>query len=228
MGEVVYVQYGCGRSCPEGWINFDASPTLRLQRLTLIGKLFQSGEIVFPKRARFGDIVKGLPVADGSVRGVYASHVLEHLTYAEFWRALDHTFRMLKPGGIFRLIVPDLQVRAQRYLEKLQIGDTEANSWFMHSVGFGAECRQRGIMASLRNAFGHSNHLWMWDQNSIANALQKTGFIHIRRCRFGDCTDEAFRSVEEVSRFHDGAEGLEECAMEAIKPDRASLPGSAP
>ena len=35
-----YIQYGAGpSSCPEGWLSFDASPTLRLQRLPLIGRL---------------------------------------------------------------------------------------------------------------------------------------------------------------------------------------------
>jgi hypothetical protein len=44
---VVYVQYGCGSSAPEGWLNFDAS--LRVQ-LGIRGK-------VFPRNVRYGDIV---------------------------------------------------------------------------------------------------------------------------------------------------------------------------
>ena len=86
QASAIYVQYGCGQSCPDGWINFDASPTLRLQRLPVIGRLFKRGATVFPDGVRFGDIVQGLPVPDGSVQGIYASHVLEHLSYADFWR----------------------------------------------------------------------------------------------------------------------------------------------
>ena len=33
-----YVQYGAAYSAPEGWLNFDASPTLRLQKLPVAGK----------------------------------------------------------------------------------------------------------------------------------------------------------------------------------------------
>src|SRR6266568_3068610 len=109
----VYVQYGCGLSCPEGWINFDASPRLRLQQLPLIGQFFRRGAIVFPARILYGDIVKGLPVADDTADGVYASHVLEHLSLNDFWLALRNTIRLLKAGGIFRLVVPDLEVRAR-------------------------------------------------------------------------------------------------------------------
>lgn len=215
-----YVQYGCGCSCPSGWINFDSSPTLRLQRLPIIGGLFRRGDTVFPQDVRYGDIVKGLPVADASVQGIYASHVLEHLSYDDFWTALHHTFRMLKPGGIFRLVVPDLQARAERYLRDTGLNRPEANSWFMQATRLGRERRSRGLGPLLRETLGGSTHLWMWDENSVAAALRKTGFTGIRRCRFGDCADAAFRQVEEAERFHDSHADIEECAMEAVRPDR--------
>jgi len=49
---MVYVQYGCGSSAPEGWLNFDASLK---ERLGIRGK-------VFPRKVRYGDIVRGLPI----------------------------------------------------------------------------------------------------------------------------------------------------------------------
>jgi SAM-dependent methyltransferase len=213
-----YVQYGCGLSCPDGWINFDASPTLRLQRLALVGPLFRRGGTIFPDNVRYGDILAGLPIADGSADGVYASHVVEHLSYEDFWTALGNTFRLLKPGGLFRLVVPDLEVRARSYIDKLRQGDPDGNSWFMRSSLLGAESRSRGPVALLRSAFGHNAHLWMWDEASMAAALRKAGFIEVRRCSFNDSADAAFRLVEEESRFRDPATGLEECAMEARKP----------
>jgi len=219
QSESIYVQYGCGQSCPDGWINFDASPTLRLQRLPLIGRLFSRGTMVFPDAVRFGDIVKGLPIADGSVQGIYASHVLEHLSYAEFGTALDHTFRLLAPGGIFRLVVPDLKIRAQKYIERLESGQAGANAWFMRAAHLGLENRPRGLAAFARRTFGRSAHLWMWDEKSLAAALDKTGFVNIRRCSFGDCQDEKFRLVEDAGRFYDAHDGVEECGMEAMKPE---------
>jgi SAM-dependent methyltransferase len=214
----IYVQYGCGQSCPDGWVNFDASPTLRLQLLPLIGRLFKRGTTVFPASVRFGDIVRGLPIAEGSVQGIYASHVLEHLSYADFWTALDHTFRLLAPGGIFRLVVPDLKIRAQQYIERLESGQAEANAWFMRAAHLGLENPPRGLVAFARSTLGRSAHLWMWDEKSLAAALGEAGFVDIRRCRFGDCQDEKFRLVEDAGRFYDANDGIEECGMEAMKP----------
>lgn len=214
--EPIYVQYGCGQSCPSGWLNFDASPWLWLRTLPLVGRLLHLGP--FPRGVLYGDIVTGLPIADQSVQGVYASHVLEHLPYADFWSALDHTFRMLRPGGIFRLVVPDLQARAERYLHDVVLEGSEASAWFMRASGLGREDGLRGVGPRLRQMFGRSAHLWMWDEKSLAAALGKAGFTEIRRCRFGDCADAAFQQVEDADRFRDAAAGIEECAMEAIKP----------
>jgi SAM-dependent methyltransferase len=188
----------------------------------VIGKFFRRGAIIFADDVRFGDIVKGLPVTDGSAEGVYASHVLEHLSLADFWAALDNTFRLLKPGGIFRLVIPDLEIRAQKYLEKLNAGDAEANIWFMRTTNLGLEHRKRGVEAWARGVFGNSAHLWMWDERSMTAALEKVGFTGVRRCSFGDSQDEAFRLVEDAGRFFDDNAGLEECAMEAIKPEIGS------
>src|SRR5262245_29365205 len=116
----LYVQYGCGFSIGDGWVNYDSSPTLRMERIPIIGvalsNLLSGNSQRFPAGVRYGDICKGLPIADGHVRGCYASHVLEHLSLEDLRLALANTFSMLAPGGTFRLIVPDLHERAKRYV----------------------------------------------------------------------------------------------------------------
>ena len=92
----------------DGWVSFDASPTLRVQRLPVIGsslaKLSGNGN-PFPQGIVYGDVLRGLPVATGSVDRLYASHVLEHLSLEDMRKALRESLRVLRPGGTFRLIV---------------------------------------------------------------------------------------------------------------------------
>jgi SAM-dependent methyltransferase len=215
----LYVQYGCGpSSCPEGWVNFDASPTLRLQKIPIIGRIIRRGPIIFDKDVRYGDIVRGLPIPNSCADGVYASHVLEHLTLEDFWIAIENTRRVLKPGGVFRLVVPDLEGRSRKYLKRLDDGDTNANAFFMASSHLGIRNRPRGG-GRLRAAFGNSAHLWMWDEPSMRAALTSANFSDIRRARFGDSADLAFSKVETQGRFvDDGDYGGDECAMEARRP----------
>jgi predicted SAM-dependent methyltransferase len=63
-----------------------------------------------------GDILKGLPVADGSCQGIYRSHVLKHLALDEVGTTLRNAFRHLKPGGTFRTVLPDLERLARDYV----------------------------------------------------------------------------------------------------------------
>ena len=47
-------------------------------------------------------------IGDGAAAEIYASHVLEHLGFADVPRALAEWFRVLQPGGQVRISVPDL------------------------------------------------------------------------------------------------------------------------
>ncbi len=57
-----------------------------------------------------GDI-QNMPFDDGAVDEIYACHILEHLSYqGELQKALKECRRVLKPGGVFRISVPNLLV----------------------------------------------------------------------------------------------------------------------
>jgi SAM-dependent methyltransferase len=198
-----YVQYGCGLCAPEKWENFDASPTLRIQKVPVLGTLMKGSlNVVFPDNVRYGDIVKGLPVAENFCDGVYCSHTLEHLALNDFRKALLNTYRILKSGGIFRCVVPDLEWSAREYVNMLTKGDNTANVRFFDDTMLGTVNRPKSIKSLIASFYGNSNHLWMWDFFSLSHELSVAGFKEIRKCAFNDCIDEAFKGVEEHTRFH--------------------------
>lgn len=196
---MLYVQYGCGLSCPDGWINFDASPTLLLQKLPLIGFFFTlKADIVFSKKVRFGDIVKGLPVVKESAAGVYCSHVLEHLALEDFRLALKNTHSMLIRDGVFRFVLPDLEFLVNKYLNSKS---SDASINFMRETYLGKKTRNRSLTGFIREWLGNSHHLWMWDFKSISAELSHAGFKDIRRVSIGDSTDVKFSQVESPDRW---------------------------
>lgn len=199
----MYIQYGCGFCAPQGWLNFDASPTLRWERLPLLGRLYTKNEKRFPANVAYGDIMKGLPVEPESCRGVYASHVLEHLSLAEARAALRRTHGYLRPQGIFRVVVPDMALLIEEYQTALGAGDREAMHHLMERAQLGREAAPVGLLRKLMLVLGHSAHQWMWDYDSLAAELEQAGFAAIRRCAFGDCEDQRFREVEDRGRFQD-------------------------
>lgn len=200
------VNFGCGLTTGPAWINYDASPTLRLQRLRLVGSLFQRlTNPVFPKNVQFGDVVSGLPLASGSCDLVFSSHVLEHLARNDLLKALDEVYRILKPGGVFRSVLPDLEREVTFYLKN---GSTEACSDFMLSAGLGLEARPRGWLALIKTAWGNTQHHWMWDYKGIEKSLNECGFTSVRRAEFKDSQHSEFREVELADRW-EGCLGFE-------------------
>ncbi|MCC6428786.1 MAG: methyltransferase domain-containing protein [Phycisphaerales bacterium] len=84
---------------------------------------------------------------DASVTEIYASHVYEHLNYhTELRKALKEAHRVLKPGGILRLGVPDLEtlcrfmldpkydVRAKFHVTRMIFGG-QTDDYDYHKVG---------------------------------------------------------------------------------------------
>lgn len=197
-----YVQYGCGHSAPKDWINFDVSPTLRIQNLPLIGSLVKKKlNTTFPSNVLYGNIIKGLPVDENTCDGLYCSHTLEHLSLNDFRIALQNSYKILKKGGIFRCVVPDLEFIARAYLSNLEKGNHLASIGFVKDTILGIESRPRGLKGLISSYYGNSHHLWMWDHYSLAEELKKTGFINIRSCSFNDSYDQMFKNVENKSRF---------------------------
>lgn len=77
------------------------------------------------------DLSTGLPFSDNCFDAVYHSHVLEHLKPNDGVKLLQECLRVLKPGGIARVVVPDLERIAKLYLEmhdKAWAGDEQAKS----------------------------------------------------------------------------------------------------
>lgn len=209
-----YVNVGCGWSVGAGWQNYDGSPTLRFERLPVVGRLYTKNDNRFPEAALFADITKGPIGGENSADAIFCSHMLEHVALEDMRKSLRHMFRMLKPGGIFRMIVPDLSTRALAYTQRL--GDPDAAHKFLEDAVFGAKTSHNTLFARLQWAYGNSGHLWMYDEPAMRKELEQVGFVTIRRCAFGDSELAAFAEVEDSDRFE--CEYGAELAFECRKP----------
>ena len=201
-----YLQYGCGFSGPDEWLNYDASPMIILRKIPILGKIIQiKRNLYVQKNIKHGNIVKGFSKHNGSCNAVYCSHILEHLTHDEFIIAIENTYLLLKEGGIFRLVMPDLKKLCDDYL--LNESNPEASNEFINGTGMGIK-KQRKFIDRIKRVFANSGHLWLWDYNSTKKILTMCGFREIRICEYHDSELKEFEMVENMERFN-GALAIE-------------------
>jgi len=94
------INIGCGSRFHPDWINLDLNP--------------QSQSV---KRC---DIVNGLPFLSDTCDVVYHAHLLEHFSRERAVVLLKECFRILRPKGILRLAVPDLEAILRLYIKALE------------------------------------------------------------------------------------------------------------
>lgn len=93
-----------------------------------------------------GQDARRLDYPDNSVDEIRASHVLEHFGHREVCDVLREWVRVLKPGGLMKLAVPNFEMVARDYLDGKQIniqgyamgGQMDANDF--HRTLFDREC----------------------------------------------------------------------------------------
>jgi predicted SAM-dependent methyltransferase len=208
-----YVNFGCGVSCPPEFTNFDGSFNLRMQRSVIVGGLIKKmSSVRFPDNALYADIVKGLPVKNNSLKGIFSSHILEHLALNELRTSLRNCYDYLQPGGIFRAVLPNLEEAIQSYVKEKLAGNKEAAINFMSYTFLGYEKRPTSVMDLLKWRLSGHHHFWMWDFEALQLELMNAGFTTVYRSGFNKSIDAYFNHAEFPSRFDYNA-----LCIEAIK-----------
>ena len=62
------------------------------------------------------NLLNGIPFENDNFDFTYSSHVLEHMPYFEGVNFLSEQYRVLKKGGVIRVVVPDLKAIIDNYL----------------------------------------------------------------------------------------------------------------
>lgn len=151
---VTRLNWGCGPRPAPGWLNSDllAGPGIDVSC----------------------DIRDGLPLEDARVDYAVAMHALQDLPFVALDGALTELRRVLKPGGVLRLAVPDLDLAIAAYLSGdasyFYVPDRDAQS-----VG-GKLCVQATWYGSVRTPFTFE---------FLRELLERNSFRDVTRCTFG-------------------------------------------
>jgi len=203
---------GCGHkvSAHPDVINIDWSMYLRMRSsliLSALAPLFLQGE----RRKRFEklpgnillhDLSRGIPFPDCSVDVIFHSNMLEHLDRSSAEKFLSEALRVLKPGGIHRVVVPDFECACGAYLAHIEECEHNPRARSQHDdfIGLVLEqsVRREAVGTSLQPPFWRfienallgdarsrgETHQWMYDRISLDNLLRRVGYHDIKLMRF--------------------------------------------
>jgi predicted SAM-dependent methyltransferase len=164
MYKVSRLHWGCGNITPEGWINSDLHPG--------------------PGVDISGNILDGLPLEDASIDYISSQHALPELKIFEQVNALEELYRVLRPGGVLRLCLPDLDKAIAAYQSRnsnyFLVWD-----WDTISGNF--------ITQMLWYNYTHT----MFTHEFTEELLRKAGFREVRRAQFRQ-TNSQFPEIVEL------------------------------
>jgi SAM-dependent methyltransferase len=185
---------GSGPALAPGWIAVDASWNGWLATRPWLRAAARAAGLVSAHHAAIPwpsagilciDASRGLPFPDGTVDGIFAAHLVEHLHPDDARRLLAECWRALAPGAALRVIVPDLEAIVDAYRRLLaQPGDhrAAAASWFLARLnlrGFGSGPSPRGWAWRIASSLSYSGHRTLFDRYSLQAAMASAGFESI-------------------------------------------------
>lgn len=177
---VTRLHIGCGKFPRPGWVNLD-------------NKVRPGVDCVADLRAE-------LPFPEASFDYAVAIHVLPHIPLHGLVPALARIRRVLKPGGVLRLALPDLEKAIDAYRRR--------------DTGYFAvpDAQWKSLGAKLvAQIVWHNDLVTPFTYDLAAEALAKAGYAAVARCDFRQ-TRSRFPAIVELDN-----RGRESFFVEATK-----------
>jgi predicted SAM-dependent methyltransferase len=131
------------------------------------------------------DVTRGLPFADHYISGIFTEHMLEHLALADALTLLAECRRILRAGGVLRIVVPDGQLYLSEYakhlageIARMPYADGDNNAFPVATP-----------IVSVNRIFRDHGHQFIWDYETLRLALLRCGFVNVERHSFGKGAD---------------------------------------
>jgi len=119
------------------------------------------------------------PFVDNSLEGIYSEHCLEHISYNAMKFNLEEFFRILKPKGIVRIVMPDGELYFDLYKKK-QTDD---------SIELPYSKDEPTAMYSINRIFRDNGHKFIYDFQTLKLLLSKAGFSNVQKKQYKQGND---------------------------------------
>ena len=203
--DLIKLNLGCGEVRPNGWINTDSSLNANIQKIPIIGKkmakLFNPVEYESTNFI-YMNLNKKWKYKDNSIDIVYASHLFEHLSMKSAKLFLHEAYRTLKPGGVIRIVIPDLYQICTKYINEYNTDSYKGNStdfimWAINMHREGQYPNQSFLRKLILEWQGYPHqHKYMYDSKSLSKLIEINQFKNILILKYGQ--SEYIKDIKDV------------------------------
>lgn len=222
------INLGCGLKAPDGWINVDSSYSASLAKLPRLKRVLCRLHVLPRYVAEAGwspdiliaNLKRPLPFQDETADIVYSSHTLEHLHVEDAKNLFREIHRVLKPGGITRILVPDgTNAVRSGVLPEFTEQDYERtiapmNARAMHYMNMGKFPAYlppwKRIWFNYRDVHFHK---YLYTDQSLGALFRWAGFRDVRKTAAFESRIAEIRDVEIEGRGSDGS-----LCVEGVRP----------
>jgi len=139
---------GCGDHRIEGWWNLDLAPSGAVDALV--------------------DCTRGLPFPDGAADFIHCEDLLEHVERPAGIALLRECYRVLRPGGVLRVLTPDLSAIVETVYRRR---DPRHLAWCVRELAASGPCQALNMHLRM-----NGEHRFLYDEPELAGALAAIGF----------------------------------------------------
>lgn len=166
----------------------------------------------------------GLPFENESVKNLYSSHFIEHLSYEEGRKFLKESFRILSPNNTIRIVCPDVSIWIEKiYKNKDKKFFSEYKKSLDEDYWENYLYKERDYLKTNIQIFNSMiynwGHKWMWDFESLKLELEEVGFTNVKKCKQSEGNLYDLENIENVLPSEKIKQrNLESIFIEASKP----------
>jgi predicted SAM-dependent methyltransferase len=150
-----YLDIGCGPNINNNFVNLEYSWSPKIDVCWDLTK-------------------KELPFSSNSFKGVFTEHCFEHIPFDDFKKNMKEIYRILKPNGTLRLVMPDGEI----YLDIYHKRKNGSNEKMPFEEGYISP------MHRINGIFRNHGHQFIYDFETVKIILQEAGFKEITKAQF--------------------------------------------
>lgn len=176
------LQIGSGPNLLAGWLNTD-----------------RDIDPQYGDKIVFLDATEPFPFSDTSFDYIFSEHQIEHISERDARTMLRECFRVLRPSGRMRIATPDLAAIVGLYQDPLTELERHYVDWVTamlkpNALNGNPRCH---VINQMFNAYGHQ---FIYDYETLSQALINTGFVEVRRWGPGESDDPLLCDIESHGR----------------------------